>query len=604
MKKFLCLMLALVLALSACGTPGGKREQVTVALWSDQLTERYTAYLQERFPQVDFTFYVATNSTDFYRFKLEQDDLPDILTVRRFALRDVAGWKDALLDVSATDLVSAFPQSYLRSYTYSDGTVNWLPTCAEIDSIVMNRALLEELGVDVPTDYESFREACRALSQKGVRPFLSNFSADYTCMEILQGLSIQQLTSQAGREWRQQYESGAADQLSEEVWMPVFEKMEAFLEDTGITEPDLALSHTDILAAFESGQVAMMRGTGNEEAIRKSQDGEYQLMPYFGQTPEDGWYLTYPAFQVAASKKGTDDPARRELILEILDAMLGQEGQEHIAGGKNMIPYSDGVELPLSPELENMQPYIDRNQLYIRLASSDMFQASQEVVQGMISGKYPDARSAFDAFNLWLNVESADTSGLYPSVETGYPYAFDPEHGSRAASAIMNSLREEAGTQLLIGPAAAVAGNITPGSYSLEEVGFLTMGESPEVILCEMTGEQLFRFVEYLLTAPDRRGSVCNDSTLYVSSGFEMQVKKAEGGYELEGLTQNGQELDRDATYSVAALGHLTMMLEDALDAAGVGEYSRTERAYKMMILDRLARGDALAEPTDYITLR
>ena len=86
----LFLLLASLLALGGCGGGGPDgRETVTVALWSDQLTERYGAYLQETFPEVDFVFYTATNSADFYRFKFESGDLPDILTLRRFSLRDV-----------------------------------------------------------------------------------------------------------------------------------------------------------------------------------------------------------------------------------------------------------------------------------------------------------------------------------------------------------------------------------------------------------------------------------------------------------------------------------------------------------------------------------
>lgn len=80
MKKrsvLLCAAAVLLALLSGCSGEnklGGKaeREQVTIALWSDQLTEHYAKYLQDTFPEVEFTFYAATNSTDFYRFKQEQ----------------------------------------------------------------------------------------------------------------------------------------------------------------------------------------------------------------------------------------------------------------------------------------------------------------------------------------------------------------------------------------------------------------------------------------------------------------------------------------------------------------------------------------------------
>ena len=165
-RSFL-LALAALLLLSGCGghTAGQRdgRETVTVALWSDQLTAGYGQYLRQAFPEVDFVFYTATNSSDFYRFKERQGDLPDILTLRRFSLNDVADWKDSLADLSDSGLTAAFPQSYLRSYTYSDGTVNWLPVCGEIDSILVNRTLLEENGISVPRSCEEFTEACSVL---------------------------------------------------------------------------------------------------------------------------------------------------------------------------------------------------------------------------------------------------------------------------------------------------------------------------------------------------------------------------------------------------------------------------------------------------------
>lgn len=280
MRKYLhlCLIVTLLfslLTMTGCGI-GSKaeaengREQVTIAFWSDQLTEQYGEYLKETFPEVDFTFYVATNSTDFYRFKEKQGDLPDILTVRRFALRDVADWKDSLMDLSDTELANTINQSYLRSYTYSDGSVNWLPTCAEVDSIIVNKTLLEENGIAMPYNYEEFVNVCGKLQELGIRPFASNFSADYTCMEVLQGLSASVMTSQEGREWRQRYESGQTNQLSEEVWLPVFERMEEFIDYAQISSADMD-SSVNVFDGYTAGETAMVRGTG-EEAARYSDE--------------------------------------------------------------------------------------------------------------------------------------------------------------------------------------------------------------------------------------------------------------------------------------------------------------------------------------------
>ena len=608
-KTWLAPLLAGLVLLAGCGEgpaarpeADGGRETVTVALWSDQLTERYGTYLREAFPEVDFSFYVATNSTDFYRFKERHGDLPDILTVRRFALRDVADWRDSLLDLSDSQLANTFPQSYLRSYTYSDGTVNWLPACAEVDGILVNRELVEENGISLPTDDQTFLDACAAIKELGIRPFQSNFEADYTCMEILQGLSVSSLTSQAGREWRQRYESGQTDELSEDVWLPVFERMLDFIGYAGITRSDLEGDTAEIFDDYKSRRTAMIRGTCDEAVKYGAEEGTV-MIPYCGEAEENSWYLTYPAFQVAASAGAEESPARKQLIFDIMEAMLNQEGLRHIATGENMIAYNRGVELAFSPLLAPMQSCLDSNRLYIRLASADMFSASREVVQGMITGEYSDARSAYDAFNEAMRADG----GAAPAaahIGTGYAYAFRPDGGSQAASAVMNTLREELGTQLLVGQSVNVAGNIAAGDYTEAELGFLTMGETVDILLCRMTGGQLYAYLDGVLAASGRRGAVVNDSALYVSSGFEMEIRRTEDGYALDRLTAGGEELERESTYSVAVLGNETLMHKDLLAAAGVTDYTRSDRAYKQILVDRLAGGGQLAGPADYITLK
>ena len=157
MKRAVCILLSVVMAVTmliGCGSQSNKegndvenavsqeekREKVVVACWGNQMLDTYTEYLCDLFPQVEFEFVLATNSTDYYRFRQDHDDMPDILTVRRFALKDAVLLKEYLYDLSNTELANTYYGSYLDSYTYDDGTVNWLPTCAEVDGIIINKA--------------------------------------------------------------------------------------------------------------------------------------------------------------------------------------------------------------------------------------------------------------------------------------------------------------------------------------------------------------------------------------------------------------------------------------------------------------------------------
>lgn len=100
--------------------------------------------------------------------------------------------------MSTSDEAGTIYESYIVNFTNADGSVYWLPVCGESDGMVANRALFEEYDIPLPTDYDSMIAACQAFEEKGIRGFVADFDYDYTCMEILQGLSIPEITSLEG----------------------------------------------------------------------------------------------------------------------------------------------------------------------------------------------------------------------------------------------------------------------------------------------------------------------------------------------------------------------------------------------------------------------
>ena len=585
-------------------TADGK-EKVTVALWGNQMLENYTPYLCEKFPDVEFEFVLATNSLDFYRYCQKHDDMPDILSVRRFALKDAVLLKDYLYDLGDTELASTYYGTYLDNYTYDDGTVNWLPACAEVDSLIINKTMFEEYNVPIPTDYNSFISACEAFEKIDIRGFVSDFASDFTCMEVLQGASISQLLSMEGREWRQQYESGATNQLSEEVWLPVFENFFDLKDKAGLGAEDASYENRAPKDMFLEGRAAMYRGTGADVITFPGRgEDEVLLLPYFGATENDNWYLTYPAFQIAASDKGMDNPEREKLILDIMTAMLNQDGQNHISYGKNMIPYNKDVTLELLPELENLKPYIEENKMYIRLASNDMFRISRDVVQMILKGEVKTPKEALDAFNTEMSSDNPEDE-IAAHIDTAYSNTFTKEHGNMAASAVCNTIRAEAGVDMMFAQACYIGSDIYAGDYTLKELSYLTKNDGWVPLITELTGDQVYKLVESTLALKENRGAVCNDSTLYVSSGFEMDITKTENGYTLNALTREGKELDRSATYSVMIYTDRDWYIPAIKEAVGF-ETMNTDvpKAIEYVRKRIVEDGGQLEAPTDYIILR
>ena len=616
MKKLLCFMLTLlvsVTALSGCSgsdkssetEDDSSMEKVVVALWGNQMLDTYAEYLCDMFPEVEFEFVLATNSTDYYRFRQDHDDMPDILSVRRFALKDAVLLKDYLYDLSNTELANTYYGSYLDSYTYDDGSINWLPTCAEVDGIIINKTLFDEYGIEIPSDYADFVAACEAFEAVGIRSFVSDFSADYTCMEVLQGASIPVLQSIEGRKWRQQYESGLTNQLSEEVWLEVFENFFDFMEKTGLGVEDATYPNRTPKELFTEGKAAMFRGTGADVISFPGRgDDEVLLLPYFGETENDNWYLTYPTFQIAASNKGMDNPEHEKLILDIMTAMVNQQGQDHISYGKNMVPYKKDVSLELMSQMDNLKPYVEQNKLYIRLASNDMFRISKDVVQLILNGEVNTASEALDAFNTEL-------ASVEPGLETVchidkyYSNEFTAEHGNQAASVIANTIRDLSGVDMVFMQSCYVANDIYEGDYSAKDLAYIAKNDGGWPGLMEITGDQIYSLVEETLKMKGNRGAVCNDSTLYVSSGFVMDISRTEDGYKLNALTVDGEDLDRSKTYSFLIYGDRDWYMAEVMDKIGVSEVDnsglKADGYIKQCLVDM---GRQLSEPSDYIIIK
>lgn len=614
MRRIIILLVAVLLLLlvAGCGkqdkssaTSSSGKEKVTIALWGNDLLENYTGYLVKKFPEVEFQFVLATNSTDYYKYRNKNKDLPDILTVRRFSMRDAVELKDLLYDLSNTELAGTFYGTYLDSYTYNDGTINWLPACAVVDSLIADKTQFEQNGIPLPQDYASLVAGAQALEAKGIKGLSADFAEDYTCMEILQGFGIIQLNSMEGREWRQQYESGKTHQLSEKVWLPVFERFFDLKEKMGWTTAETTYSNWYPKKQLTEGKLAMYRGTGTDLELFVRKGAENIMLPYLGNSQKDNWFLTYPAFQVAASKKGMESPKRRKLILDIMAAMLNQDGQNNINSGNNMVPYNKNVKLELMPSLANLKPYIKENKMYIRLASNEMFKISRIVVHKILRGELKTPQAAVDAFNEELKKDNVPDP-IVARIDKGYSNYFTPEHGNQAASAVMNTVRKLVGADLLFVQACYASGSVYAGEYTQKELSYLTHNDAAWPIVAHMTGDQIYELVERTLAAKSGYGVISNDSTLYVSSGFEMDLSRTkEGGYKLNKLTIKGADLDRKAKYSILLMGDRGWTKGLVITEMGIKDYTYdVEKCYKYLYRHLAEKKGKLEEPTDYIKLR
>ena len=616
LHRLFSVLMALVMAVSlltGCGTKTAENvkkqedaQTIQVYLWSTSLYETYAPYIQSQLPDVNIEFIVGNNDLDFYKFLQENGGLPDIITCCRFSLHDAAPLKDSLMNLALTNEAGAVYNTYLNSFKNEDGSVNWLPVCADAHGFVVNRSLFEQYGIPLPTDYESFVSACQAFEKVGIRGFTADYTYDYTCMETLQGLSAAELTTTDGRKWRTAYSDPASTErvgLDDTVWPGAFERMAQFIQDTHLTADDLALNYDDVTGMFRNGEIAMYFGSSAGVKMFQDEGIDTIFLPFFSQNGEK-WIMTTPYFQVALNRDLEQDTARREKAMKVLNVMLSEEAQSRIvADGQDLLSYSQNVPLRLTEYMKDVRDVVEENHMYIRIASNDFFAVSKDVVSKMIAGEYT-AQQAYRAFNAQLLAEEtpADDEIVLTSGKS-YSNVFHANGGSASFSVMANTLRGVYGTDVLLATANSFTGSVLQADYNKKMAASMIMPNGLMSRQRTMTGAELKETVRAFVEGCEGGFVPFNRGSLPVVSGIAVEVKEAGGSYTLTGITRNGQPLKDDDTVTVTCLAAENQM--EALLASESGTSLDGDTWVKNRWRDHLSGGGAaLAEPENYMTLR
>ena len=601
-------MVTVLSLLSGCDGKIAEKEDaetITVYLWSTSMYEKYAPYIQEQLPDINVEFVVGNNDLDFYRFLNENGGLPDIITCCRFSLHDASPLKDRLMDLSTTNAAGAVYDTYLNNFKNEDGSVNWLPVCADAHGFIVNKDLFEKYEIPLPTDYESFVSACQAFEKVGIRGFTADYYYDYTCMETLQGLSASELSSIDGRKWRTTYsdpDHTKREGLDSSVWPEVFERMEQFIQDTGLSRDDLDLNYDDVVEMYGSGKLAMYFGSSSSVKMFQDQGINTTFLPFF---QEDGekWLMTTPYFQVALNRDLAQNETRRKKAMKVLDTMLSEDAQSRIIfDGQDLLSYSQDVDLKLTEYLKDVKPVIEENHMYIRIASNDFFSVSRDVVSRMISGEY-DAAQAYQSFNTQLLEEEATSENIVLDSQKSYSNRFHSSGGNAAYSVMANTLRSIYGSDVLIATGNSFTGNVLKAGYTEKQAGNMIMPNSLSAYSSKMSGAELKETVRNFVEGYQGGFIPFNRGSLPVVSGISVEIKETEDGYILKKVKKDGKTVQDKDTFTVTCLAIPKHM--EAYPADDTVVFDGADTTVKNTWTEYVSDGDAvLAEPEDYITLR
>ena len=85
---------------------------ISMYMWDRSMLKELSPWLEEKFPDIEFTFVQSYNTMDYYKDLLARGEtIPDIITCRRFSLNDAAPLSDYLMDLSSSEVAGTFYSS-------------------------------------------------------------------------------------------------------------------------------------------------------------------------------------------------------------------------------------------------------------------------------------------------------------------------------------------------------------------------------------------------------------------------------------------------------------------------------------------------------------
>ncbi|WP_136041917.1 MULTISPECIES: ABC transporter substrate-binding protein [unclassified Microbacterium] len=356
-------------ALAGCSADSGA-ETIRFTFSKREAIEFMTALVADyNSSQSDVKVEIDTSGVDVVSASFVRGNPPDIMLanynyeVARFVQRC------ALTDLSETDAAASIRddlQPLMDQYGSCEGRQSALPYSVMAASVIYNKDIFEEQGLEVPQTWDELLAVCDQLKAAGIDPFYGTFKDDWT----------------VGQGWYDYTAGGSVD---------VIEFFDALAEEGTAVGPDSEVSFEKDFAEPMDRMLQLANDYTNADAASRAY-GDGNLA--FGKG-EAAMYLQGPwAFSEIAKTAPdldlgtfplpmTDDPADLEVRVNMdLAVMIPEESRhqeaaldfleylylpEHIeeynASQLGFTPTKDAP-APEDPRIEGMIPYYEEGRIY------------------------------------------------------------------------------------------------------------------------------------------------------------------------------------------------------------------------------------------------
>ena len=365
MKRFLCLVLSVLmtaaLLLSGCqkSVDTGKTEIEIVQYKPEAVKtfEKIEANFNATHDDIHLTISSPNDATTILKTRFIREDYPDIIGIGGDV--NYSNFVDAgiLMDISDYDGLKNVKQSYLDileglEFVPTEGVFG-MPYAANAAGILYNKAMFQEHGWTLPTNWNELITLCDTIKKAGILPFYFGMKDTWTCLAPWNALCV----DLAPADICQQVNEGKATFTA--AYKEVAEKMMQLLPygEEGV----VAYGYNDACTAFANGESAMytIGSYAVPQILSVNPDMEIGSFVMPGNDDSDKQYLNSG---VDLQFCVTSECPNKEAAYEVLRYLQEPANVQLYIDDQTSVPCENG-DFEIPAVLDDMKYYIDNDKM-------------------------------------------------------------------------------------------------------------------------------------------------------------------------------------------------------------------------------------------------
>lgn len=559
------------------------RVQLVFEYQDGRVSEDFESTLESLFP-VDIVMDKNMSTNPYLRLseELTHDMAPDFVLCEYIKRIEDDVLSQYFYDLGAESFINNYYLSAVESCTASDGGLYCIPGPSYVYGIVYDKTAFDELGLTVPQNYSEFVKLIQDVDAMGltgtepdsndpdktievpIRAFVPTMRWCDMTQIIFNTMNYEDsFRGIKNAKWLSDYQKGEGTMAGHmepaaEKYLKLFDDGVLSLEQwdviPGYRSRKLYDYHTSLMT-IESQQAYEFNRQLNEENPENIH--EIGLMPiYTSDAPDSGYLYAIPRSFIGITAQGARDSEKLDAMLQIMDYLSTPEGQKLLIIGTDYFGFLKNDTSLSSDFYSEIQDTVDAE----RIINTFYFEGDNhgDFVETYMHDTTADLVNGVITIEQWLKGadEYRDKALEQKEMEV---YGTADQTLVPLQTAYVNGLAylESMDADIVYVPVASAygtqsyfySGNITDDTIGLittECSYYITSEEKNDLtfVVVEMTGQELM----------DQVISWC-DHGMAAFAGAKMTYSMSgENGAQYVSVEINGEEMDMEKTYRIAAL--------------------------------------------------